>query len=185
MSSPHMKEKIREKIDNHMLGISEPDPVRKPGSGRLASVPTVEDAGLKLAETVLFEIQNSEGLSAHAKEVIGDYENIDVSPGSTYYYNDFRNEYIIRVYVRDDLSRPSLDPQRYPDGINDLILLLNDGVDHQMKPVFGIWHMDSADERPTWSRTVIPGAHFLEAAIDDCFGNYGHEYHIKDIKLNK
>lgn len=56
--------------------------------------------------------------------------------------------------------------------------LLNNGVDHEMNRVHGIWH-----GQETWSRTVIPGAHFVDDAVSSFMGNYASEYNVIDISI--
>ena len=42
----------------------------------------------------------------------------------------------------------------------------------------GIWH-----GQETWSRTVIPGAHFVDDAVSSFMGNYASEYNVIDISI--
>lgn len=55
------------------------------------------------------------------------------------------------------VSRASLVPAY--GGIDNLAALYNNGVDHVMKPV----HAEHYGQE-IWSRTVIPGTHFMQAA---------------------
>lgn len=87
------------------------------------------------------------------------------------------NTYIIGVYFVGDMTRPSLDEAKY-GGINDIVALFNNGVDHTMRPVHGLWH-----GKETWSRTVIPGTHFIEQAVTDFMGNYASEYNVTNISV--
>lgn len=56
------------------------------------------------------------------------------------------------------VSRASLVPETY-GGINNLAALYNNGVNHVMHPV----HAEHYGQE-IWSRTVIPGTHFMQAA---------------------
>ena len=47
-----------------------------------------------------------------------------------------------------------------------------------MRPVHGMWH-----GHETWSRTVIPGAHFVDNAVSSFMGNYASEYNVIDISV--
>lgn len=85
----------------------------------------------------------------------------------------------IRVLFTTDSYRPSLVPEVY-GGINDIVLLLNDGVDHNMAPVYGKWH-----GKYTYSKTQILGTHFLENAVDEFLSKKQKEYRIQEIKINK
>ena len=112
----------------------------------------------------------SSGLSANAMAAIS--EGIDyLAPQSL---GD--GKYQITVTFGGDLRRSSLSPSRY-GGISDIVLLFNNGVDHQMNPVYGEWHGERVR-----SETVIPGAHFIEQAVSDFIGNYAKEYGVISIE---
>lgn len=112
----------------------------------------------------------SSGLSEDAREAISrelDY----LSPQQL-----SNGRYQITVTFGGSLSRPSLSPSRY-GGIDDIVLLLNNGVDHTMKPVYGEWH-----GKKIRSKTTISGANFIENAISDFMGNYAKEYGVISIE---
>lgn len=134
------------------------------------SVHTPEEAASKFIEVLRHSIESS-GLSEGAISAVSDIEH-----GSAHRIGD-GNTYIIGVYFVGDLSRPSLDEAKY-GGINDIVDLFNYGVDHKMRPVQGLWHGEEI-----WSRTVIPGTHFIEQAITDFMGNYASEYNVTDISI--
>lgn len=136
-------------------------------SGGTAHTP--EEAASKFIEVLRNSI-NSAGLSEGA---IGAVSNIE--HGSAHSIGN--NTYIIGVYFVGDMTRPSLDEAKY-GGINDIVALFNNGVDHTMRPVHGLWH-----GRETWSRTVIPGTHFIEQAVADFMGNYASEYNVINISV--
>lgn len=164
MSTSKKKAEVQNAIDNVLVGKMK----IKTGGGSI--VHTAEDAAIKFEEVLLKSI-NSSGLSANAISAIS---NIDhTSPkriGS--------NMYIIDIYFEGDLSRPSLDPSHYDD-IHNIAALFNKGVDHTMRPVRGEWHGVE-----TWSRTRIPGTHFIENAVSDFMGNYASEYNVLDISID-
>ena len=134
-------------------------------SGKIVHTP--EEAASKFIEVLRNSI-SSAGLSAGAIEAIS-----DISHGSAHKIKD--NTYIIDVYFAGDMSRPSLDEARY-GSITDIADLFNNGVDHTMKPVYGFWH-----GKEIWSRTVIPGTHFIEQAVSDFMSNYASEYNVINI----
>lgn len=136
-------------------------------SGGTAHTP--EEAASKFIEVLRSSI-NSAGLSEGA---IGAVSNIE--HGSAHSIGN--NTYIIGVYFVGDMTRPSLDEAKY-GGINDIVALFNNGVNHTMRPVHGLWH-----GRETWSRTVIPGTHFIEQAVADFMGNYASEYNVINISV--
>lgn len=150
---------VMKKVDGAMLG-----------TDYLPGVPSLLDAGQKMADVVNSEIESS-GLSAGQQGAINEFRC-----GAPSKIGNFR--YCITVMNTPHPS-PSLVPERY-GYIEDLTLLFNDGVDHVMKPVRGYWHGEEI-----WSRTSFPTTHFLENARDNFIGNYGSQYHIMECKLNK
>lgn len=143
-----------------------------PQSGK--TVHTPEEAAAKFIEVLRNSIESS-GLSAGAIEAVSNIEH-----SSAHQLGD-SNTYIISVYFTGDLSRPSLDTDRYPNGIRDIVNMFNYGAPkdgHRMHPVHGEWHGNE-----TWSRTVIPGAHFIEQAVTDFMGNYASEYNVTNISV--
>lgn len=130
---------------------------------------TPEEAAEKFIEVLRNSIGSS-GVSSDAAAAISELSHSSaVRVGA--------NVYTIEVFFTGDLSRPSLVPGKY-GGINNLAALLNNGVDHEMNRVHGIWH-----GHETWSRTVIPGAHFVDDAVSSFMGNYASEYNVIDISI--
>lgn len=130
---------------------------------------TPEEAAAKFINVLRNSIGSS-GLSEGAIDAISNIEH-----GSAHKIGE--NTYIIDVYFAGDMSRPSLDEATY-GGINDLVALFNNGVDHTMRPVHGTWH-----GKEVWSKTVIPGTHFIEQAVTDFMGNYSSEYNVINISI--
>lgn len=165
MNTNEKRSQIRGIVDKVMLGR-----IKLKSS---KSIHSPEDAASKFIEVLRNEISSS-GLSAEAASAIS---NLDY--GSAYKTGD--NTYQIYVYFTGDLSRPSLDSNRYPSGIDDIAEMFNYGAPkdgHKMHPVYGEWH-----GKETWSKTVIPGAHFMEQAVRDFIGNYATEYNVVDITI--
>lgn len=131
---------------------------------------TPEEAAEKFIEVLKNSISSS-GISENAAAAIS-----ELSYSSATHIGG--NIYTIEIFFTGDLSRPSLVPEKY-DGINNLAALLNNGVDHEMKRVHGLWH-----NQETWSRTVIPGAHFVEDAVGSFRNSYATEYNVIDISVN-
>lgn len=159
MNTPKKQREVRNTIDQVVLG--------KMSIQQGMSVHTPEEAAAKFIEVLRNTIASS-GLSAGAVNAIS-----GLNHGSAHSIGN--NQYIIDVYFDGDMSRPSLVPSKY-GGINDLAELFDEGVDHEMRPVHGTWH-----GHETWSRTVIPGTHFMEQAISDFMGNYASEYNVISI----
>ena len=165
MNTSEKQKEVGEFVDKAVLGQYT---LQMSGAGNH----TPEDAAEKFIE-VLHKKMSSVGLSAG---IINAIYNLNYTPatriGNT-------NNYYITVYFADDLSRPSLDETKY-GSIKDIAELCNDGVDHTMRGVHGVWHGEE-----TWSRTVIPGTHFMEQAIVDFMGNYASEYNVEKISIEK
>lgn len=136
-------------------------------SGKVVHSP--EDAASKFVEVLKNSI-NTSGLSDDAVNAVSNIESGNATASS-------RNKYIIRISFAGDLTRPSLDEEKY-GSIEDIVMLLNNGVDHTMRRVHGMWH-----GKETWSKTVIPGTHFIEQAINDFMNNYASEYNVKNISM--
>lgn len=152
-----------QKIDNVVINIMSGNKKIKSGGRHY----TPEQAAQKFIEVLKKEIESA-GLSTGAIAAISNlgYTQPDYIGG---------NSYTIGVNFLDDLNRPSLDEAKY-GGINNIAALFNNGVDHTMRPVHGTWH-----GKETWSRTTIPGAHFIDSAVHAFMGNYAKEYNVTDI----
>lgn len=162
MNTAQKKKEIRDLVDKAMIGQI------KLEAGK--SVHTPEEAANKFIEVLINSI-NSSGLSANVASAIS-----NLTHGAAFKLSD--GTYMITVYFNGDLSRPSLDSSRYED-IKDLANLFDTGVDHKMRSVGGKWH--GKDYR---SKTVIPGTHFMEQAVQDFMGNYSTEYNVTEISIN-
>lgn len=143
--------------------------IREAGRIKIAvggkGVHTPEEAADKFISVLRSTIISS-GLSANAVNAVSELDcSSPVSLGD--------GKYEITVYFSGDLFRPSL----HEGGIDDIVLLLNNGVSHEMKPVYGTWHGERIR-----SRTVISGAHFIEQAVSDFMGNYSAEYGVTKIE---
>lgn len=73
----------------------------------------------------------------------------------------------------DDLSRPSLDPEKYPEGAKNIIVLFDKGYSAG-GAVFGEWHEDLV-----WSLRTRKGLGFMERAVDNFNSLYGSKWGIR------
>lgn len=168
MGSKDGKNKVNTVVNKLMLGNI------RLQSGETTHSP--EEAATKFIEVLRRSIESS-GLSTGAIEAVSNIEH-----GSAHQLGD-SNTYIVSIYFTGDLSRPSLDTDRYPKGVRDIVNIFNYGAPkdgHKMHPVYGEWHGTE-----TWSRTVIPGAHFIEQAVTDFMGNYASEYNVINISVEE
>lgn len=163
MGSSSGKQKVNSVVTNVMLGNLR---LQSGGGGNH----TPEEAAAKFIEVLQNEI-NSSGLSPGAAAAISNLGHTSASCVG-------ENLYTVGVYFAGDLSRPSLDEAQY-GSISNLAALFNNGVDHTMRPVHGIWHGNEV-----WSRTTIPGVHFIDSAVHSFMGNYASEYNVIDISVD-
>ena len=135
------------------------------------SIHTPEEAADKFI-SVLRQAIDGSGLSAGAINAVSSINHSDA-------YKIGDDKYDIYVYFTGDMYRPSLDEARY-GGINDIVSLLNDGAKGgaPMHTVVGQWHGETIR-----SKTVIPGAHFIQQAISDFMGNYASDYNVTSIEV--
>lgn len=117
---------------------------------------------------LLYNAISTSGLSDNAIDRISDFSHTVTVLNN--------GEIQIDVYFNNKQSN-SLFPEKY-DGINNIVLLLNDGVDHTMQPVYGEWHGERIK-----SRTEINGIGFLEKAINDFKNICGSAF--KSAEINR
>ena len=142
--------------------------VRRSSSGK--SVHTPEEAAQKSVEVLKQEISSS-GLSGEAVAAISE---LSIS-GATEIGED---TYTINVSFSGDLYRPSLNVEKY-GGINDLAELFDAGAG-PMNRVYGMWHGNYIG-----SKTTIPGANFMDAAVSTFMSSYADEYNVTSISVNR
>lgn len=129
---------------------------------------TPAEAGEKFIEVLQAQIDGS-GLSDGARAAIGDISLDGVSEIG-------EGKYTVGISISSH-SSPSLQPEEYGQ-IDNLAKLFNHGVDHVMRPVQGEYNGNVI-----WSRTVIPGAHFLQEAKAAFEGGYGGEYNVLEVAI--
>lgn len=121
------------------------------------SIHSATEAAEKFIEVLINHI-NTSGLSSNAAGSLQ-----DISCGSPICKG---SKCTIRVFFSGNMHRDSLCPAKY-GGIDRLDELLDQGVGHTMRVVRGEWNGEMI-----WSRTTIPGAHFIGAAIHDFMVSY-------------
>ena len=172
---------LRQKINNFLASHSGKNRVNKKLDDLLTNGGTVEsgetvypidEVANKFSSVLKNEISNS-GLSADAESSIISGINIDVKKVGI-------ASFCITVRISpNDSSRPSLWPDGYPSGVYDIVGLLNEGAVTR-DAVYGVW-----SSHPEYgkipSRTIIPGAHFIDSAISTFETLYSKKYHVKSI----
>lgn len=130
------------------------------------------EAGETLKSVLQKEISSNPNLSTEASTSIGD---ISTSAPTKIGKDTYR----IGVFFSGDLHRPSLAPTQYPDGIENIAALLNNGYEAR-NFVYGTWNGHGGKIR---SRKSRPGAHFVQNAARIFESGYGKKYNIKKIKI--
>lgn len=134
------------------------------------SIHSATEAAEKFIEVLRNHI-NTSGLSSNAAAALQDLAFGEPVCSGT--------KCTIKVFFDGDMHRDSLAPSSYPEGIDRLDELLDQGVGHKMRPVRGEWHGNTV-----MSRTTIPGAYFIDAAIRDFMVSYGAEYNVTNIDVD-
>ena len=164
VASEEYKAALGKMIDEYVIGI------RRGGGAISGNIHTPEQAADKFIEVLRITILSS-GLSADAIESVSQWDY-----GRAIRVGNCR--YVVHVIEDADMSRPTM--SKKDDDIDDIALLLNDGVDHDMKRVYGKWH-----GKHTRSRIKIPKTEFMENAVLDFMGNYASEYGVENIEIIK
>ena len=153
---------VKSKIKNSITG----------GSGTHSGINfsnnLADEIATKFIDILKLSMESS-GLSANAIQSISNLEYTST-------YNEQTGILKIKVSFKDTY-RPSLYTKKY-DGVDDIVMLLNEGVDHVMNPVYGVWHGEKIR-----SATTINGAHFLEQARDKFLGEYGAKYNVLSVEI--
>lgn len=92
------------------------------------------------------------------------------------------NQYQIEVWFSNDLRRESLAPDEYPEGIDNIAALLNNGY-AAGHTVYGVW----MGHWP-WSIPSLPmrdGTHFIDNAIRTYMANYAGEYGVISVTADE
>lgn len=88
------------------------------------------------------------------------------------------NLYQIEVWFANDLHRDSLDVDWFPEGIDNIAALLNNGY-AAGHTVYGVWMNHSPWNIP--SLTMRDGTHFVDNAIKTYMANYAKEYGVVSV----
>lgn len=154
---------LDEKNANHIMAIA------YDGVGRIRTEHSPQEAGEKFVEVLSRNIEGS-GVSAGVKCAVDNWEVGTPETSDNIHFN-------VPIIFTGELQRPSLEPTRFGDGINNIVLLYDQGVGHTMNRVYGKWH-----GKKVGSRTVIPKAHYIESAIEDFMVGYADQYGVVDIE---
>ena len=172
--SESVQQKIDSVVDDYMLN------GKKLSTSR--SVKPVRDAAIKFAEVLSKEIHSCAGSVPAAGQLgqtaISALSSVKIStPVKT-----SRNHYEIGVSFSGDMSRESLDPSYFPDGIDNIAALLNNGYSARAT-VYGVWLNHSPwNIKSLTSRT---GAHFIDNAVQSFKTGDSAKYGITNIEVDE
>jgi len=176
MNTQQKKQEIQTKIEQHMLG-----KIKLGASRGGKALHTPDEAADKFIEVLTQEINSHAG---------GDYAKGGMSRRAIAGFPEIKHgepyrkggKYYIDVYFDGDLSRESLAPKRYEDGIENIIALLNSGYDAG-SVIYGTWEKYDTEERIA-SLISRGGAHFIENSKDKFMDNYSTEYGVEEIEIS-
>lgn len=80
----------------------------------------------------------------------------------------------ISINMLDDAHRESLDPERYSDGIDNIVAAFNAGINAKGS-VFGEWKSHGVK---TWSKRHRSPARFMQNAVDEFNAKYSEKYNV-------
>lgn len=159
--------------------------------GAQGTIHTPEEAAMKFIEVLSYAMDSHVGsnysggqISKLARDALTGLEY-----GKAYKYPGETDVYHIDIWFDVEKHRESLDPKKYPEGIDNIIALLNSGYDASGS-VWGVWtdHKGNRSTDELGNVVDIPslphreGSHFIEQAIRDFLGNYGSEYNVFNIE---
>lgn len=164
INTPQFQKKIEEKVDSiAMTGGS----AINGQSGRRITIAAVPMAAAKFIEVLQNEIGS---LSIGAGEELTKLEH-----GAAHKIG--KNKYQIEVWFSGDLHRDSLYPAGYPEGVNNIAALFNNGYGAN-DYVYGEWHGERI--RSKKERNAL---NFIGNAVQNYMANYASEYGVIDIDV--
>ncbi len=163
VAKPENQKKIEKLKDNYILN-------NKSGGRSFYGQHTPVEAGEAFGRVLRATIQSSDLPSG----VISLLEDYDVSKA----YKISNGKYMVFVSFNKDTLRESMSTFKSYYNV-DIAELYNNGVDHIMPQ---IWER-TPDGKLEISNNYIPGAHFMEQAVVDFFGNFGSEYDVLEIVI--
>lgn len=140
--------------------------VRKTDAGsRVVTHKTMTDA----AQALVKAIKDTAAGCALPSSVMAHFDSLNV--GKLQQRAD--NSYVIEINFTDDLTRESLQPEKY-GGVTNIIAIFNNGYpadrsrSEAISHVSGLWH-----GKETTALEYRPGLYFLQDAVNDFNLNYG------------
>lgn len=159
--SPKGQDRMQQKINNYILR----NVKRTQAGSRVITYRDMIDAGDKLIDTIK--------KSAHGcdlpSSVLAHFDSL--KRGRSVKQPD--GSYVMEISFTDDLTRASLQPEKY-GGVRNIIAIFNNGYPNDrgrseaISHVAGYWH-----GKETVALEYRPGLYFLQDAVNDFNMNYG------------
>lgn len=169
-----VQKKIEGAIDNHILNGKKLNAKN--------TVKPIRDAAMKFAEVLSKEVHSCAGSVPASGQLgrtaISALSSMNISPPE----KTAKYRYQIGVSFSGDMSRDSLDPSYFPEGIDNIAALLNNGYSAK-STVYGVWLNHSP-----WnikSLTNRTGAHFIDNAVQSFKTGDAPKYGITDIIIDE
>lgn len=171
MKTPEKKNEIKKVVDAYMLS----------GNKSGSSANTIAAAD-RFVEVLKKCIRDSAGtnysageLSQYAIDAVSNIKRGKVSARGN-------GSYSVEINFGGERHRDSLAPSLYPEGVDDIVVILNNGYPedgHQMGVVSGTWHGNH-----TFSLPNRNGAHFIEDAVSVFMTTEAAKFGVIDIQVN-
>lgn len=140
------------------------------GSGSTSVLVTVAEMEAA-AQKLIAEIQNTAKSFGLAESITALIDTLSYTKPSV----QSDGTYSVEIYFAGDKHRDSLYPKGYPEGVGNIIALLNNGfrIGEDKKPATGMWH-----GRKTVGLRSREGLHFINTAVSDFIRAYGDAYNV-------
>lgn len=171
MKTPEKKREIKKIADAYMLS-----------GNKIGSSANTIAAADRFVEVLKKCIRDSAGtnysageLSQYAIDAVSNIKRGRVSARGD-------GSYSVEINFDSERHRDSLVPSLYPEGIDDIVVILNNGYPedgHQMGVVSGTWH-----GKHTFGLPNRNGAHFIEDAVNIFMTTEAVKYGVLDIQVN-
>lgn len=155
------KEKMQAKINNYVM-----HDIKKTKAGsRVITYRDMMDAGDKLVQ----HIRNAAQGCDLPPSVLAHFDSLKRGRAE----RQADGSYVMEISFTDDLSRPSLQPEKY-EGVRNIVAIFNNGYpanasrSEAISHVAGYWH-----GKETVALPQRVGLHFMQDAVNDFNLNYG------------
>lgn len=142
-------------------------PVGGGGADVIVTVAEMEDAAQKL----IAEIQKTAKSFGLAESITALIDTLAYTKPEV----QADGSYSVGIFFTGDKHRDSLYPKGYPNGVDNIIALLNNGfrIGEGKKPATGMWH-----GHKTVGLRTREGLHFMNTAVSDFVRAYGDAYNV-------